>query len=75
MGKATVTDGVAEYLDYLKELGFTIKITETKKSEPHSGFHLYETKFKVSNSEISWTMYLCIQDEDFVEYELDINLN
>lgn len=74
-GKATVTDGVAEYLDYLKELGFTIKITETKNSEPHSGFHLYETKFKVSNSEISWTMYLCIQDEDFVEYELDINLN
>ena len=73
-GKATVTDGVAEYLDYLKELGFTIKITETKNSEPHSGFYLYETNFKVSNSEISWTMYLCIQDEDFVEYELDIHL-
>lgn len=71
---ATVTDGVAEYLDYLKSLGFTVSITDSSAKEPSSGFHLYETNFKVSNANISWTMYLCIQDEAYVEYELDIDL-
>lgn len=72
---ATVTDGVAEYLDYLKELGFTVTIINTSHREPYSGFHVYETNFKVSNSNVSWTMYLCIQKEKYVEYELDINKN
>lgn len=72
---ATVTDGVAEYLNYLKELGFTVSITNTTSKEPYSGYHLYETNFKVSNASVSWTMYLCIQDELFVEYELDIHLD
>lgn len=74
-GSATVTDGVAEYLDYLKELGFTVTITDTSHREPYSGFHIYETNFKVSNSSVSWTMYLCIQKEAYVEYELDVHLN
>lgn len=74
-GSATVTDGVAEYLDYLENLGFKITITDTSSKEPYSGFHVYETNFKVSNSEISWTMFLIIQEEDFVEYELDIHLS
>lgn len=74
-GSATVTDGVAEYLDYLKELGFTVTISDTSHREPYSGFHVYETNFKVSNSSVSWTMYLCIQKEAYVEYELDIHKN
>ena len=74
-GSATVTDGVAEYLDYLKQLGFTVTITDTSHREPYSGFHLYETKFQVSNSSVSWTMYLYIQQEKYVEYELDIHKN
>ena len=74
-GKATVTDGVAEYLDYLEGLGFTVTIVNSSHREPHSGFDLYETDFKVTKGDISWTMYLCIQDEDYVEYELDINLD
>ena len=74
-GKATVTDGVAEYLDYLEDLGFTVTIVNSSHREPYSGFDLYETDFKVTKGDISWTMYLCIQDEDYVEYELDINLD
>ena len=35
----------------------------------------YEANFKVSNSSVSWSMYLCIQKEKYVEYELDIHLN
>ena len=73
-GTATVTDGVAEYLDFLKGLGFTVTITNTKHNEPYAGFHTYETNFEVTNSKVSWTMYLMIQVEDFVEYELDIDL-
>ena len=73
-GSATVTDGVAEYLDYLKELGFDVTVTDTSSKEPYSGFHVYETNFKVSNADVTWTMYLCIQDEKYVEYELDIHL-
>lgn len=74
-GSATVTDAVAEYLNYLKDLGFTVTITDTKHKEPHSGFHTYDTNFKVSNDNVSWTMYLGIQKELYVEYELDVNLN
>lgn len=74
-GSTMVTDGVAEYLDYLNELGFTVTITDTSHREPYSGFHIYETNFKVSNSSVSWTMYLCIQKEAYVEYELDIHKN
>lgn len=74
-GSATVTDAVAEYLNYLKDLGFTVTITDTKHKEPYSGFHTYDTNFKVSNDNVSWTMYLGIQKELYVEYELDVNLN
>ncbi len=70
---ATVTDGVAEYLDYLKELGFKISITDSNVKEPYKGFKLYETKFSVEGEGCSWTMFLSIQDEKYVEYELDIN--
>lgn len=74
-GSATVTDGVAEYLDYLQSIGFTVTITKTTTREPHAGFHVYETDFMVSSTEISWTMYLNIQNEAYVEYELDIHLD
>lgn len=73
-GTAKVTDSVYEYLDYLESLGYTITVTSTDYREPYSGFHAYDTDFKVSNSTVSWTMSLYIQDEDYVEYELDINL-
>ena len=74
-GSATVTDGVAEYLNYLQDLGFKVTVTDTTHKEPYSGFHTYETNFKVSNDKVSWTMYLCIQKEKYVEYELDVHLN
>lgn len=74
-GSATVTDGVAEYLDYLKDLGFTVTVTDTTHKEPYSGYHTYETNFEVSNDSVSWTMYLYIQKEQYVEYELDVHLN
>ena len=73
-GSAVVTDGVAEYLDYLKDQGCTVTITSYEKRSPYSGFTLYETYFDVKNETISWDMYLCIEDEKYVEYELDINL-
>ena len=73
-GKATVTDGVAEYLDSLKEQNFKVEIVSTDKQTPHSGFTIYDSSFKVSNSEISWTMDLSIESEKYVEYELDIHL-
>ncbi len=73
-GTITVTDGVEEYLDYLESLGFKITITGTIIKEPYTGFTTYETNFTVSNSEYSWKMYLYIQDEDYVEYQLDIYL-
>ncbi len=71
---ATVTDGVAEYLDHLEDLGFTVKITDDSSRSPYAGFTLYETNFKISKADFSWTMFLEIQDEKFVEYELDIYL-
>ena len=72
---ATVTDAVAEYLNYLNGLGFTVTVTDTKHKEPYSGYHTYETNFKVSNDSVSWTMYLYIQKEQYVEYEFDVYLN
>lgn len=71
---ATVTDGVAEYLDYLESLGFSVKITDTSQRNPYEGFTVYDTNFEVSKDGFSWTAYLSIQDEYFVEYEFDINL-
>jgi len=71
---AKVTDGVSEYLDYLENQGYVVTVTETDYSEPYSGYHLYNTKFSVKNDNILWTMALTIQDENYVEYELDINL-
>ena len=71
---AIVVDGVADYLDYLETLGFTVEIINTTTKEPYSGFYTHETNFKVSNEHISWTMYLFIQDEKYVEYQFDINL-
>lgn len=71
---ATITDGVEEYLKYLKELGYKVEITNVKNREPYKGFHLYETNFKVSSNYITWTMFLSIEDEKYIEYELDIHL-
>lgn len=73
-GSATVTDSVAEYLDYLESQGCTVSITSSDKNSPYAGYTMYETYFEVKNATVTWTMYLCIQDENFVEYELDINL-
>ncbi|MBR4049724.1 MAG: hypothetical protein IKK09_04440 [Clostridia bacterium] len=70
----TVTDGVAEYLDYLESLGYTISVTDTSVREPYEGFYLYEHNFNVSKDDVAWTMYLNIQDEKYVEYEFGINL-
>ncbi len=72
--QATVTDGVAEYLDYLQSLGFNIKIDSMETREPYAGFHTYDTTFIVSNSKVSWEMTLMIQDEAYVEYELDVEM-
>lgn len=71
----TVTDGVAQYLDYLEERGFTIQITDQITKEPYAGYHYYETDFQVFDAEASWTMTLIIQDEDYTEYQLDIDLS
>lgn len=73
-GTAVVTDGVAEYFNYLQSLGYSITVTSTNYREPYSGFHAYDTNFKVEGPEVSWTMSLFIQDEKYVEYELDINI-
>ena len=73
-GAATVTDGVAEYLDYLKGQGCTVAITNYEKKSPYSGLTIYEVYFEVNSTTIIWNMYLCIQDEEYIEYELDINL-
>lgn len=69
-----ITDGVYEYLNYLKELGYKIEITDKEIREPHKGFHLYNTTFKASKDDFSWTMLLQIDDELYVEYEFDIGL-
>ena len=73
-GNAKVTDGVAEYLNYLKSIGFTVTVVDTTNKTPYAGFNTYETNFKVSSADVTWTMYLMIQHEKFVEYELDIDL-
>lgn len=72
---ATVTDGVAEYLELLTSKGFKVSVTDKSSNTPYAGFTYYETHFEVSNSELTWTMYLNIQSEKYVEYELDINLD
>lgn len=68
-----MTDGVAEYLNRLENLGYKVKITDYSSKSPYSGFTLYETYFKVTGPDVEWTMYLSIEDELFVEYELDID--
>ena len=73
-GKATVTDGVAEYLDDLKSQGFKVEIISVDKQTPYTGFTEYTSSFKVSNSDISWDMDLTVQDEKYVEYSLEIQL-
>ncbi len=73
-GSATVTDGVAEYLDYLTSLGFTVTVTNKTHESPWEGFDKYDTEFKVTGTNISWTMSLYIQSEYYVEYELDIHI-
>lgn len=71
----TVTDGVAEYLETLKSNGYDVRITAQSNNTPYEGFTYYETYFEVSNSELKWTMYLNIQYEEYIEYELDINFD
>ena len=68
-----VTDGVYEYINYLKELGYKVEITKHDSKNPYGNFYLYETYFKVSKGDFSWKMYLSIQNEDYVEYSFDIS--
>lgn len=69
---AYITDGVLEYINYLKELDYKVEITKIENKEPYKGFYSYETYFKVSKGSFYWTMYLGIQSELYVEYEFNI---
>ena len=71
-GSATITDGVAEYLNDLKKKGFTVKISDSSKQSPYAGYTNYYTSIEVSGNDISWSMELNIQKEKHIEYELDI---
>ena len=71
-GSATITDGVAEYLNDLKKKGFTVKISDSSKQSPYAGYTTYYTSIEVSGNDISWSMELYIQKEKYIEYELDI---
>ena len=68
-----VTDGINEYFKYLKQLGYEIEITNNTKKEIQTGI-IYETYFKAYSDSISWTMYSSIQDDKYIEYEFDINM-
>ena len=70
-----LTDSVAEYLDYLSSEGYGITILDYSSREPYSGFHVYETKLVATKDNKSWSMYLNIQEEKFVEYEFYIYLS
>lgn len=74
-GDAIITDSVSEYITDLQNQGFTITVIGTNYREPYTGFHAYDTDFQIDNGTISWTMSLYIQDEKYVEYELDINIS
>lgn len=67
-----VTDGVEDYLLSLIDYGFEITILGSQEKEPYSGFNIYESSFEASNGYISWTMYLTIQKEDYIEYQFEI---
>ncbi len=69
---AIVTDGVYEYLEDLKKSGYKVEITKVENKNVYAGFNMYDTYFKVASDAISWTMFLSIQDEKYVEYEFDI---
>ena len=71
---STITDGVYEYLEYLKNKGFNVEITKSNSRTPYSGFTIYETDFRVYNDAISWTMNLMVENEKYVEYEFYINV-
>lgn len=45
-----------------------VEIVDTESLVP-------KTYFEVSNNDLKWTMYLNIQSEKYVEYELDIHLD
>lgn len=74
-GKATITDGVYEYFEYLEKHGFKIKITKNESREPYSGFWYYESGFTATKDEKTWNLYCDIQDEKYVEYEFRIEKN
>ena len=69
-----VTDAIAEYLNYLVEIGFKVEIIKSDSRVPYEGFTYYETELRVYSNNVSWTMNCLIQVEKYVEYELDINL-
>ena len=73
-GEATVTDGVKDYLDYLKSQDCKVKVTSSSSNTPRKGYTVYESTFEATNGSTTWTMYLMIQDEDYIEYEFDIDL-
>lgn len=70
----TVTDSIAEYLEYLTEKGYKVQVTESSSDSPYEGYTYYEAYFTASKDDVSWDMYMMIQDEDYVEYEFDIYL-
>lgn len=72
-GKAVVTDGVAEYLDYLVECGCKVKVVSYSKTTPYKGFDHHEASFEADSGELKWTMSIDIQDEKYVEYAFYIN--
>ena len=74
-GKATITDGVYEYFEYLEKHGFKIKVTKSKSREPYSGFWYYESEFTATKDGKTWKLYCDIQDEKYVEYEFRIEKN
>ena len=71
-GGATVTDGVAEYLNRLRTMGYSVSLVSSKSESPYSGYKAYESHFRASNAKITWNMDLYIQSEDYVEYQFDI---
>ena len=71
-GSAIITDGVSDYIQYLKNQDCEIALTKSEQSSPHSGLTVYTTEMKIENNGVSWTVKLDIQDEKYLEYELDM---
>ena len=71
---AVITDGVYDYISYLKKNGYNVEITKYESKNPYGNYYIYNTDFMVSKCDISWTMNLGIQKEKYIEYDFYINL-